>query len=183
MDVAWAALEEVHYKAITMHIIKMVKTKESDQVTLELQLPQLLDEIKKSPLGASEAARAIRKAIKHGETTGQQIRALYILEMLVLNSGAPIGPNIAHDDKLFSLLKGLLSGQGKTSTDEPYHDSVREVAANIARGWKVELAGMKKFGFLSKLYRFIPSPENTDALGAFLSPQLSPVTSPNPPRA
>lgn len=172
------ALQEKHYKQITLDILKMVKVKEDGESSLEAHLPELLEEIKKTPTGPSEAARAIRKALKHGETTGQQIRALNLLEMLVLNSGSKIGPEIARDDKLLSTLKGIVSGQSLTAADEHYKDPVCEAATNLARGWKVELDGLKQYGFLSKLYKYIPSVENTDDTGAFVSPQLSPVTSP-----
>ena len=106
--------------------------------------------------GASEAARAIRKKIKYGESVKVQLKALSVLELLVLNSGPKIGPTIARDDKLHDVLKGIINGSGKTGSGTSYHVDVQRKVRGLARGWKSELADMSDYKPLATLWKAIP---------------------------
>ncbi|KAK6205137.1 uncharacterized protein RJT21DRAFT_13212 [Scheffersomyces amazonensis] len=123
----------------------------------ELQLSNLLELIKIQPSsGATEAARAIRKKIKYGESVEEQIRALNILELLILNSGRKIGPIIARDDKLIDVLKGILTGSGKTGLSLSYDKEVQQKVKELAIGWKTELEELEGYKYFACLWQFIP---------------------------
>lgn len=125
--------------------------------TLELYLSDLLQLIQIQPsTGAVEAARAIRKNIKYGDSVHQQVRALNILELLVLNSGPKIGPTVARDDKLLDVLKGIIDGSGRTGIGLSYDRKVQSKVRAMAAGWKHELDGMDGYKYMSSLWKFIP---------------------------
>ncbi|KAK7677954.1 hypothetical protein QCA50_019035 [Cerrena zonata] len=94
--------------------------------TLELYLSDLLQLIQIQPsTGAVEAARAIRKNIKYGDSVHQQI-----------------GPTVARDDKLLDVLKGIIDGSGRTGIGLSYDRKVQSKVRAMAAGWKHELDGM-----------------------------------------
>ena len=102
------------YTSITIKINQLADPKRNDEIddSIELYLSDLIELIKvQSNSGAVEAARAIRKKIKYGDSRAEQLRALQILELLVLNGGPSIGPIIARDDKLLDVLKGIIMEQ------------------------------------------------------------------------
>lgn len=144
--------------AVTIKINQLVEHK-NDEVedSMELYLSDLLGLINvQRQTGATEAARAIRKKIKYGDSAQEQIRALQLLELLVLNSGTKIGPIIARDDKLLDVLKGIINGHGKTGSGTSYHPKVKKTVINMAIGWKSELDGLKGYQYMQGLYKTIP---------------------------
>ena len=54
------------------------------------------------------------------------MRALQILELLVLNGGPSIGPIIARDDKLLDVLKGIINGTARTGVGVEYDRKVQK---------------------------------------------------------
>lgn len=145
--------------SITIKINQLSTPHRNDEIdeTLELYLSDLLHLINLQPTsGATEAARAIRKKIKYGDSVEQQLRALSILELLILNSGKKIGPTIARDDKLLDVLKGIIDGSGKTGLDTPYDKDVQSKVRGLARGWKYELDGMDQYKYMASLWKAIP---------------------------
>lgn len=145
--------------SITVKINQLSTPHRNDEIdeTLELYLSDLLHLINLQPTsGATEAARAIRKKIKYGDSVEQQLRALSILELLILNSGKKIGPTIARDDKLLDVLKGIIDGSGKTGLDTPYDKDVQSKVRGLARGWKYELDGMDQYKYMASLWKSIP---------------------------
>lgn len=146
------------HTSITVKINQLAKPSNEDiDDTIELYLSDLLDLISIQPgVGGPEAARAIRKKVKHGDTVDEQIRALNILELLVLNSGPKIGPSLTKDDKLIDVLKGILTGHGKTGVGLPYDDEVRQKVRNLAIGWKSELDGLQGYKYFQMLWQYIP---------------------------
>lgn len=144
--------------AVTIKINQLVEHK-NDEVedSMELYLSDLLGLINvQRQTGATEATRAIRKKIKYGDSVQEQIRALQLLELLVLNSGTKIGPIIARDDKLLDVLKGIINGHGKTGSGTNYHPRVQKTVINMAIGWKSELDGLEGYKYMQGLYRTIP---------------------------
>ncbi|CAK7895168.1 LAS seventeen-binding protein 5 [[Candida] anglica] len=125
--------------------------------SIELYLSDLIELIKIQPnSGAVEAARAIRKKIKYGNSTEESLRALGILELLVLNSGHKIGPVIARDDKLLDVLKGIISGSGRTGTGGSYPKEIQRKVRGLAIGWKTELDGLDGYKYMALLWKNIP---------------------------
>lgn len=147
------------YTSITIKIDQLSKPHQNDEIdnTLELYVSDLLHLIKIQPsTGASEAARAIRKRIKYGDSVEELIRALNILELLILNSGSKIGPVIARDDKLLDVLKGVINGSGKTGVGLSYDPEVRKRASQLAVGWKSELQDLDGYKYMASLWKYIP---------------------------
>lgn len=147
------------HTSITVKVNQLAQSNRNEDVddTIELYLSDLLDLISIQPgSGAAEAARAIRKKVKYGDTVGEQVRALNILELLVLNSGPKIGPVLARDDKLIDVLKGILLGHAKTGVGLPYENEVRQKVTNLAIGWKSELNGLDGYKYFAMLWQYIP---------------------------
>lgn len=147
------------YTSITIKIDQLSKPHQNDEIdnTLELYVSDLLHLIKLQPgSGPSEAARAIRKRIKYGDSVEEQLRALNILELLILNSGSKIGPVIARDDKLLDVLKGIITGSGKTGLGVSYDKDVQTTVKNLSIGWKSELADLDGYKYLASLWKNIP---------------------------
>lgn len=144
--------------SITIKINQLSTPQEEDfHNPIELYLSDLIHLIQIQPgTGASEAARAIRKKIKYGESVKVQLGALSVLELLVLNSGPKIGPTIARDEKLHDVLKGIINGSGKTRTGASYHVDVQRKVRGLARGWKSELAEMSDYKPIATLWKAIP---------------------------
>lgn len=154
---------ERNITSITVKINQLSTPQEDDiDKPIELYLSDLIHLIQVQPhTGASEAARAIRKKIKYGESVKVQLKALSVLELLVLNSGPKIGPVIARDDKLHDVLKGIINGHGKTGAGASYHVDVQRKVRGLARGWKSELADMSDYKPLATLWKAIPGARNS----------------------
>ncbi|KAL6449867.1 LSB5 LAS seventeen-binding protein 5 [Candida maltosa Xu316] len=147
------------YTSITIKINQLSDPSRNDEIddSLELYISDLLELIKIQPhSGSTEAARAIRKKIKYGNTKNVQIRALHILELLVLNGGNQIGPAIARDEKLLDVLKGIINGHGRTGDGVPYDKKVKRRVVELAIGWKTELEGLEGYKYMQSLYKAIP---------------------------
>lgn len=125
--------------------------------TLAQSLPSLLELVRAQPhAGAIEVARAVRKRIKYGALPIEQVRALTLLELVVLNGGLSIGPVLARDDKLIEVLKGLIAATGRAGSGQPFDGTVRAKAQAISAGWKYELAELDEYKYLAGLYKYIP---------------------------
>lgn len=141
------------YTSITVKVNQLcAKSNEDDSI--ELYLGDLLSLISLQPSGATEAARAIRKKIKHGLDC-EAYQAVSLLELLVLNGGFTLGKSIARDEKLVSVLKNVVQGL-KSGTGIVYNADVVRKARNIAIGWKSELRDLSGLEPLAHLYKSIP---------------------------
>ncbi|OBA23544.1 hypothetical protein METBIDRAFT_76541 [Metschnikowia bicuspidata var. bicuspidata NRRL YB-4993] len=124
--------------------------------SMELYVPDLVSLIKLQSLGAVEAARAIRKKIKYGNTPAELVLALDLLELLVLNAGSKIGQAIAADDKLGELLRAVASGLARSGLGGPYDGLVVRRVRELARGWRHEFQELPGYGNLAGLYKAMP---------------------------
>lgn len=124
--------------------------------SIELFVTDLIDLIKLQSLGATEAARAVRKKIKYGNTVDEQLLALLLLELLVLNAGQKIGHVIASDDKLLDLLRAILQGHARSGLGTDYDKAVITKVRNLAIGWKLEFADLDGYKGMASLWRSIP---------------------------
>lgn len=131
---------------------------ELEDDAVELQLADLLPLIKIQPTtGATEVARAIRKQIKYGDQVPVQIRAIRLLEVLVLNGGLSIGSTVVHDDKLTEVLKGVITGRGTAGDGGTYSSRVQRAARELALGWERELPDIPEFRLMPKLWNYVPN--------------------------
>lgn len=124
--------------------------------SIELYVDDLISLIKLQSMGAVEAARAVRKKIKYGNTPAELVLALDLLELLVLNAGSKIGQTIASDDKLTELLRGVVSGLARSGLGGPYDGLVVRRARELAQGWKYELRDLKGYLNFAGLYKSAP---------------------------
>lgn len=120
---------------------------------IEPYLDDLLALIKLQLSGATEAARALRKRIKHGAQR-EQLLALHLLELLVLNAGPRIGHVLASDDRLLDTLRTILQG-GRLALGD-YDAAVVRRVRNLAAGWRLELRDMEGYAPLAALWRLAP---------------------------
>lgn len=148
---------EKPYTSITVKINQLSKPNRNEDLeddSIELQLSDLIQLIKIQPgSGPTEAARAIRKQIKYGQTVQTQLNALHLLELLVLNAGPRIGPVLASDDKLLDVLKGIISGSATTGEGTKYDKLVQAMTKNLAIGWRQELLGLEGYKHMANLYK------------------------------
>lgn len=150
---------EKPHTSITVKINQLLKPNRNSDLedeSIELYLDDLLQLIKLLPgTGAVEAARAVRKNIKYGNTPEEQIQALNLLELLVLNAGPKIGTTLASDDKLLDVLKSAMTGD-KTGAGVPYDRKVQQKVWNLAIDWKLELRDLDGYKYMANLWKFIP---------------------------
>ncbi|CUM67749.1 uncharacterized protein PRCAT00005454001 [Priceomyces carsonii] len=150
---------EAPYTSITVKIDQLSTPGRNNEIdeTIELYLSDLLELIRtQSHRGSVEAARAIRKRIKYGTMVEEQLRALKILELLILNSGNKIGPDIASDTKLLQLLRSILNGSSVSGSGSNYNHEVVNRVKSLAIGWKFELEGLDGYSELGNLWKSIP---------------------------
>ncbi|CAI5759055.1 unnamed protein product [Candida verbasci] len=187
------------YTSITIKINQLSSQSNNElDDSIELYLSDLIQLIKIQPgNGAIEAARAIRKKVKYGDSIKEQIRSLQILELLVLNTDKSIGSTIARDDKLLDVLKGIINGHGKTGSGTNYDSKVQNRVISLALGWRNELQDMVEYKYMQQLYKYIPKKkiksrsqseefeqpfENEIESDNSDSPPAKPTKSPPPPR-
>jgi hypothetical protein len=184
--------------SITVKVNQLAKPHHNDDIDelIELYLGDLLHLIRIQPAsGSVECARAIRKRIKYGDLAEEQLRALQILELLVLNAGPKIGGVVASDDKLVDLLKGVLLGNARTALGAAYDPQVTKRVRQLAVGWRSELDGLEGYKPLAALWRSVPSARATrkhqrsasqnvfeSELDAAADAVPTPPTPPPPPR-
>lgn len=152
------------YSSVTVKIKQLAQ--EDERKGMESHIAGLIELIKIQPSsGPTEAARAIRKCIKYGKSTSEQLRALEVLEMLILNSGNTIAPQLAQDDKLLTVLAAIIDGTGRTGEGSTYNQNFRKRVIIMAQTWCTAFRDKKGYLRLASLYR--PSKQNQN-----LSPTL-----------
>lgn len=150
---------EKPYTSVTVKVNQLCtvdRNQDLEDDSIELYIDDLLHLIKLQPSGTSEAARAIRKKIKYGNSVDEQLLALNMLEILVLNAGPKIGKALANDYKLVQQLQSILSGLGRTGAGGGYSKPVSKKIANMAIGWKLELKDIDGYSGLASLWKLIP---------------------------
>ncbi|GME69280.1 unnamed protein product [[Candida] boidinii] len=123
------------YTAITAIINRAIDNSNieaEDDALIEVELPELLEciKIQKNP-GAIEAARAIRKKLKHGSVE-QQWHSLKLLELLVANGTSNL-KNLYNDERLIQAIKFKITAD-PTVVDK----RIRKRCIQLAIGWKNE---------------------------------------------
>lgn len=150
---------EKPFTSITVKINQLCQPHRNEDLeddSIELFVTDLIDLIKLQLLGAVEAARAVRKKIKYGNTVDEQMLALSLLELLVLNSGPKIGHVLATDDKLLDLLKNIITGNARSGSGIDYDPDVTMKVKNLAIGWKSEFADLEGYKGMAQLWKYIP---------------------------
>lgn len=150
---------EKPFTSITVKINQLCKPHRNDDLeddSIEPYVTDLLDLIKLQSLGATEAARAIRKKIKYGNSVEEQLLALSLLELLVLNAGTKIGLVIASDEKLVELLRNIIGVNVRTGLGADYDKRVVHKVVNLAIGWKSEFADLDGYRGMANLWKAIP---------------------------
>jgi len=107
-------------------------------------IPELIHSIDLQASGPTEASRAIRKKIKHGNTH-QQYRALVILNALVENCGQKFQSSFA-DGQLTDALKNL-------ATDVTADTKVRKKVLAVLASWSRQFKDDRSAAGIAGLYR------------------------------
>lgn len=143
--------------SITVKVNQLCRRRQNADLeddSMEVFLDDLVHLIKlQRDAGATECARAVRKVIKYGSVE-EQLDALQLLELLLMNLGPRIGPVVASDTKLVDVLKGILTGQGKTGTLTAYDRRVRLRARAMALEWRLEFQDMDGYKYMALLWKF-----------------------------
>ncbi|KAK9462032.1 uncharacterized protein V1516DRAFT_673574 [Lipomyces oligophaga] len=133
------------YTAITVTIDRLVTDQyEEDDVA---GVFELIENIRASSTGPTEAARAIRKKLKYGNVHNQ-LRALTILDSLIENGGKRFQSNFA-DEPLLERLRLLAAD---SFTDPAVKQKVSRLFVKWANSYK-NTAGM---GQVTQLYKQLP---------------------------
>ncbi|RKP30738.1 hypothetical protein METBISCDRAFT_15623 [Metschnikowia bicuspidata] len=160
---------EKPFTSISVKVNQLCKI-EDDSHSIELYLGDLLSLISLQSTGPAEAARAIRKNIKYGSKSEVKL-ALSLLELLVLNGGLKIGKSIASDNKLITVLKGVMQGSVRSGTSTKYYDETVQKMRRIALGWRYELKDLSGLDTLANLYKDIPKKQSSET-GSFADAEL-----------
>ncbi|KAF9244503.1 hypothetical protein BU15DRAFT_42020 [Melanogaster broomeanus] len=113
-------------------------------------LPELVTSIRLQSTGPSEASRAIRKKIKHGDNH-QKYRALVILKAL-LENGDQKFQTTCMDDQLIDAVKQLAS--------DPLTDTkVKKKLLSVLASWHVQFKDVPSMSTVAGLYRQCRPPD------------------------
>ncbi|KAK9236992.1 hypothetical protein V1525DRAFT_405275 [Lipomyces kononenkoae] len=133
------------YTAITVTIDQLVTDQfEEDDVA---GIFDLIETIRLSPTGPTEAARAIRKKLKYG-SVHNQLRALTILDCLIENGGKRFQTQFA-DEPLLERMRILATDQ---TTDPDVKKKMSGLCVRWAAAYK-DTAGMTQ---VAQLYKQLP---------------------------
>ncbi|ODQ78799.1 hypothetical protein BABINDRAFT_9033 [Babjeviella inositovora NRRL Y-12698] len=136
------------YTAVTATINQIVVAHD-DEYEPEAQLPTLLDAIRAQPTsGGTEAARAVRKNLKHGSVK-EQIRSLVVLELLVGNGGSGKAMRGLYNDHK------LLACMSQCYVDMQRPGKVRRKIAGLAAEWRV-YEDVSGYEGVSNFYKLVP---------------------------
>ncbi|KAI0068178.1 hypothetical protein BV25DRAFT_528861 [Artomyces pyxidatus] len=113
-------------------------------------IPQLIDSIDLQATGPTEASRALRKKMKHGNSH-QQYRALVILNALVENSGHKFQTNFA-DGQLTDAIKNL-------ATDPGTDPKVKKKVLSVLASWHHQFKDDRSLSLIAGLYRQVKPAE------------------------
>ncbi|KAI0039096.1 hypothetical protein FA95DRAFT_1550885 [Auriscalpium vulgare] len=113
-------------------------------------IPQLIDSIDLQSSGPTEASRAVRKKIKHGNTH-QQYRALVILNALVENCGQKFLSTFA-DGQLTDAIKHL-------ATDSTTDPKVKKKVLAVLASWHRQFKDDSSMALVAGLYRQVKPQE------------------------
>ncbi|KAK0385157.1 hypothetical protein NLU13_7635 [Sarocladium strictum] len=140
-----ALFQQKHpYSAITVTIENLTsETYEEEDFT---GIVELVDVIKLQATGPSEAARAIRKKLKYGNVH-RQLRALVILDFLILNAGQRFQRGFANEPLL-----ERLRVCGTSHLSDP---AVRNKCRVLFRGW-ASYAGTPGLTEIANLHKELP---------------------------
>ncbi|KAH8170378.1 VHS domain-containing protein [Sarocladium implicatum] len=132
------------YSAITVTIENLTsETYEEEDPT---GIIELVDVIKLQATGPSEAARAIRKKLKYGNVH-RQLRALVILDFLILNAGPRFQRGFANEP--------LLERLRVCGTSDLSDPAVKNKCRVLFRGW-ASYAGTPGLNEIAKLHKELP---------------------------
>ncbi|KAI1788797.1 seryl-tRNA synthetase [Ganoderma leucocontextum] len=106
-------------------------------------IPEIVESIDIQATGPAEAARAIRKKIKHGDPHAQY-RALHILKALIENGGPKIQSSF-NDHMLLDAIKHL-------AADPATDHKVKKKLISVLVGWRRQFADDPSMQYVAKLY-------------------------------
>jgi len=133
------------FSAVTVQVDRLTSEQyEEDDIS---GIVDLIEVIRIQSSGPTEAARALRKKLKYGNTH-RQIRALVILDALIQNAGARFQKAFA-DEPLLERLRVL-------ARDEMVDAEVRQKVNVLFRQWAVAYKGTPGLERIAALHKELP---------------------------
>jgi hypothetical protein len=132
------------HTAITERVNSIVR---DEELTPEIEIPELLGLINLQYYGPTEAARAIRKKLKYGNKT-EKPRALEVLHLIVVNGGSKLA-ELYNDRKLLEYLRIL-------ANDQTADMELRKKVIGYAILWNEEFQGQKEYTGIASLKKQLP---------------------------
>lgn len=133
------------YTAVTANIERLVSEEYPEDDVVEII--ELVEIINIRPTGPTEAARALRKKLKYGNTHNK-LRALTILDALIQNGGKQMS-GLYRDANLLERLR-------LTATETTVDDRVKRKMKALFYGWSQDLKGVPGCEDLTRLYNELP---------------------------
>ncbi|BFZ53962.1 hypothetical protein PYCC9005_000993 [Savitreella phatthalungensis] len=144
--------DEHPYTAVTEYINRMTGRDYEDEDLSDL--PDLIEIIKVQASGITESSRALRKKLKYG-SVHEQIRALVILDALVMNAGKSYQRRFG-DDMLLERLRTI-------ATDQLTDKAVRTRLVGMFIGWNEEFKDVQGMSAVAHLKDSLPRRRKPDA--------------------
>ncbi|ODQ58937.1 hypothetical protein WICANDRAFT_15786, partial [Wickerhamomyces anomalus NRRL Y-366-8] len=132
------------HTAITEKINSIIET----DLEPDIELPELINTIKLQYSGAIEAARAIRKKLKYGQSK-EQFKSLDLLNAMVVNGGRQL-EELYNDRKLLERLK-------LSATDPQINTKLRKKIIILAISWNENFSDKKYYQGIAGLKKQIPT--------------------------
>jgi hypothetical protein len=128
-------------------------------------IPDLVEVIKLQSSGPTEAARAIRKKLKYGNTH-RQVRALVLIDGLIQNAGPRFQRSFV-DEPLLERLRVC----GTSDLSDP---EVRKKCSELFRGWATEYKSTPGLERIATLYK-VPRSHTPSRLARRLTSVATPT--------
>lgn len=132
------------HTAITERINSIIRDEELDP---EIEIPELLGLITLQYSGPTEAARAMRKKLKYGNSM-EQGRSLELLNLVVVNGGPKLA-ELYNDRKLLELLRFM-------ANDPTVNMQLRKGIIGYAIVWNEEFQGKREYTGVVNLKSQLP---------------------------
>jgi LAS seventeen-binding protein 5 len=138
------SLQKKPYSSVTVAIENLTgEDYEEDDLS---GIPELVESIRLQSTGPTEAARAIRKKLKYGNVH-RQLRALAILDGLILNAGSQFQRTFA-DEMLLERLRVC----GASELTDPL---VRNKCKRLFKNWSIDYKNKRGLEKIAALYQVL----------------------------
>lgn len=144
------------HTAVTERINNIVSY---DDLTLEIEIPELLGLIKLQYYGPTEAARAMRKKLKYGDLI-EKHRSLELLNLVIVNGGKDL-TELYNDRKLLEQLRAM-------ANDTTVDLELRKKLIGYAISWNEEFDAQRYYLGVASLKKQLPKAKRVKRRNYFM---------------